>query len=347
MLRTVGANTMDRNLPLHETAAPPGRPRPPEYGATIVRCHSLSQWRLECMPWRVKLDFEPHASTPFNALCQLPLGMPDIVEARFSAGALIHGAEVARIVPDDALFMMIVEMGKVQVEQGGREFSLCRGDATFQRLDEPWRVRSSARFGGFGIVIPRQELDACNVRANPAGLQRLTSQCEALALLRATVRLLVQRRSHDAGDNEASAALREAARKHVFNLAALIASNCGAAGESSQNALAATRLEMALHYISAHSDDQQLTIGLVAQAQGISPRYLQRLMEGAGYSYTDVVNKTRLQKAFSSLTAASQRERTITDIAMEVGFADISYFNRLFRARFGDTPSSVRALMKT
>jgi AraC-like DNA-binding protein len=31
------------------------------------------------------------------------------------------------------------------------------------------------------------------------------------------------------------------------------------------------------------------------------------------------------------------------DVALRVGFSDISYFNRLFRFRFGDTPKGVRA----
>jgi AraC-like DNA-binding protein len=32
----------------------------------------------------------------------------------------------------------------------------------------------------------------------------------------------------------------------------------------------------------------------------------------------------------------------IIDIALACGFADISYFNRAFRARYGVTPSDVR-----
>jgi len=37
------------------------------------------------------------------------------------------------------------------------------------------------------------------------------------------------------------------------------------------------------------------------------------------------------------------RWRKISDIAASVGFADTSYFNRAFRARFGATPHDVRA----
>jgi AraC-like DNA-binding protein len=44
------------------------------------------------------------------------------------------------------------------------------------------------------------------------------------------------------------------------------------------------------------------------------------------------------------LSARQGRRRRNADIAMEAGFSDVSHFNRLFRARFGDTPSGVRRL---
>jgi AraC-like DNA-binding protein len=34
---------------------------------------------------------------------------------------------------------------------------------------------------------------------------------------------------------------------------------------------------------------------------------------------------------------------SITDIAFASGFGDVSHFNRVFRRRYGDTPSGVRA----
>jgi AraC-like DNA-binding protein len=65
-------------------------------------------------------------------------------------------------------------------------------------------------------------------------------------------------------------------------------------------------------------------------------------LEGAGTSFTDHVNELRLQQAFALLTEPRGRRRRISDIAMEAGFSDVSYFNQLFRARFGNTPSGVR-----
>ena len=43
------------------------------------------------------------------------------------------------------------------------------------------------------------------------------------------------------------------------------------------------------------------------------------------------------------LTAEREGHVCISDIALRAGFSDISHFNTLFRTRFGDTPSGLRA----
>lgn len=81
----------------------------------------------------------------------------------------------------------------------------------------------------------------------------------------------------------------------------------------------------------------------VAARHKVTPRYVQRLFEEAGATYTEYVLGQRLARAHRLLTDARQAERTLTAIAFEVGFSDLSYFNRAFRRRFGATPSDVRA----
>jgi AraC-like DNA-binding protein len=50
-----------------------------------------------------------------------------------------------------------------------------------------------------------------------------------------------------------------------------------------------------------------------------------------------------LQKALRLLTGPNCRDRRISDVALESGFSDLSHFNRLFRSRYGNTPSAIRA----
>ena len=112
------------------------------------------------------------------------------------------------------------------------------------------------------------------------------------------------------------------------------------------SAVAAARLDLALDHIAKSFEDPNLTIAAVARRQNISARYLQRLIETTGTSFTTRVNELRLQRALALLTKPGGQDRRILDLALEAGFSDISHFNRLFRARFGDTPSGVRRTLK-
>ena len=87
---------------------------------------------------------------------------------------------------------------------------------------------------------------------------------------------------------------------------------------------------------------QDLTIDLVARAHGLSPRQAQRFFAYSGTTFTEFVLTQRLSLAHRLLNEPLFRHRKITDIAYSAGFGDLSYFNREFRRRFGDTPSVIR-----
>jgi AraC-like DNA-binding protein len=108
------------------------------------------------------------------------------------------------------------------------------------------------------------------------------------------------------------------------------------------SATASARLDLARKDIAGRFEDPMLTVVGVARRQCISARYLQRLIETTGTSFTMRLNELRLQRALVLLTSPEGRDRRISDIALAAGFSDLSHFNRLFRARFGDTPSAVR-----
>ena len=139
---------------------------------------------------------------------------------------------------------------------------------------------------------------------------------------------------------------RSIIRSHIVDLAVLAATTRCSIGESGASAVAATRLAAALDYIASHFSDPELSLK-VAQSLSISPRYLQRLLESSGTSFTAHVTESRLKHAFTLLTAEDLIDLRICDIALQAGFSDISHFNRLFRSRFGDTPKAVRAHART
>lgn len=137
-------------------------------------------------------------------------------------------------------------------------------------------------------------------------------------------------------------ALRQSVVDHIHDLAALtLGAHCDTR-ESGLSAVVQARLASALADIAENFSVPGLTLDAVARRLGVSRRYLQRLLEEAGTSFTGRVTELRLQRAYALLTAPDGRRRRISDIALESGFSDVSHFNSRFRARFGDTPSGVR-----
>jgi AraC-like DNA-binding protein len=103
------------------------------------------------------------------------------------------------------------------------------------------------------------------------------------------------------------------------------------------------RLAAILRMISNQLTDRSLNATTVAAKLGVTPRYVQLLLEQSGKTFTQHVLQKRLEKAKELLESDVDQNRKIAALALEVGFADLSHFNRAFRRCFGDTPSGMRA----
>ena len=72
----------------------------------------------------------------------------------------------------------------------------------------------------------------------------------------------------------------------------------------------------------------------IAEALGVSPRYLQMVFAEVGTTPSRVLLARRLDAAAARLRRL-ERSCSITELALECGFNDLSYFSRAFRRRFG------------
>jgi AraC-like DNA-binding protein len=86
-----------------------------------------------------------------------------------------------------------------------------------------------------------------------------------------------------------------------------------------------------------------LSLQSLAAQQNLTPRYIQKLFEAEGTTFTAYALEFRLGRAYEMLSARGLAGWTIGAIALCAGFGDVSHFNRSFRRRFGASPSDVRA----
>jgi transcriptional regulator GlxA family with amidase domain len=138
-------------------------------------------------------------------------------------------------------------------------------------------------------------------------------------------------------------ALQQLVVSHIYDLVALAAGATRDAAESAQGrGLRAARLLAIKQDIARGLDRPDLTVAALAARHRCTRRFIQRLFESEGTSFTDYVLTQRLACAHRLLTDPCRDGDKISTIALDAGFGDLSYFNRVFRERFGDTPSGIR-----
>ena len=98
-----------------------------------------------------------------------------------------------------------------------------------------------------------------------------------------------------------------------------------------------------LEHVESRLDDPGLSVGSVAARFGISKRYVHKLFEPTGDSFSRHVLGRRLQRVAAELAAPERARTPIAEIAFRNGFSDLSWFNRSFKAEFGATPRDIRS----
>lgn len=95
-------------------------------------------------------------------------------------------------------------------------------------------------------------------------------------------------------------------------------------------------------YIENNLCNPHLSNGLVAQSQGISPRYLNKLFEDEAENIHALILNKRLEKARELLADPEHSGNSVERIGYIVGFASPAHFSRSFKKRYGINPSDCR-----
>lgn len=111
--------------------------------------------------------------------------------------------------------------------------------------------------------------------------------------------------------------------------------------------LSEQRLQEVLRYVEVHLSDSRLSTTMVAQACGISTRYLSHLLKQSATSFSTLVWGQRLKTASRWLATTEPGDISIAEIAFRVGFKSPAHFSRLFKRVYGKGPREYRAACRT
>lgn len=86
--------------------------------------------------------------------------------------------------------------------------------------------------------------------------------------------------------------------------------------------------------------NNNITLKEIAKKEFLSPHYLSHEIKYAtGYSFTDLINLTRIEESIKLLLDS---DMSISEISDEIGFSHVRYFNKNFKYYYGCTPLQYR-----
>ena len=239
---------------------------------------------------------------------------------------------------NDSHFLLSLQVrGAGSLGQDGRSAILRPGDFAIYDVTRPYNLLFDDEFEQVVMQIPREQLTARLFNIDQLTAVCVCGQTGAGRLASTLIAQTASQLGHLDGDS-----LKQAQNCVLDLMANALASTQGQRSEilSESRELTIRRI---LHNIEERLGDPALTCEAVAQANGISERYLRKLFQGREHSVSEWIWLRRIEQARNDLQNPRYAHRSITSIAYDWGFKDTAHFSRMFKQHFGVTPRGMRA----
>ena len=296
----------------------------------------LTAWREIFARTVCNLDIQPLSADRFHSEATI-YARPGLGVLNGSCSGALQ-THPKNLIVDDDLSFMTGSMPNWMAFQHGRNPVLGPGDGVLMNNAEVGSILLPDTEHFITFKVPVKAIAPLVPDIGALIARRIPHDSQPLRLL---VRYLGALQEEGALQSEE---LQRLAVTHVYDLFALA---LGATREAAEIAngrgLRAARLRAIKTELAASLGRPELSINTVAARHGITPRYVQKLFETDGTTFSEFLLGERLALAYRMLTDSRLAGRTVGSIALESGFNDLSYFHRTFRRRFGATPADVRA----
>lgn len=288
----------------------------------------------------MNLTPEPAAAPGFPASVEhVRLGDAAINRVSFPEHVVRRSAADIAASDRSCFYLNLKLAGRCRIQQNGREISLSPGQVGIFDSDRQFALLHDRgpqlRVASFWVPaeVLRERLPASfNVAA-----ARVSDDPHVGHLIVETARTL----------SDGALRMSEDESVHLFRalieLVAVSLSRHSRAGTAEAESLADATTLAVKRAIHRRLREPGLAVADVAEAVGISERYVHKLLARSGSSFTDYVIDHRLDGAARDLGDPAMADRAIGAIAFDWGFSDLSHFTRRFKQRFGCRPRDWRA----
>jgi AraC-like DNA-binding protein len=295
------------------------------------------RWREEMYRWTFRIDVQPGAGDRID--CKLQVSLVGSIMMAVANGSSAEFSRTRETLKDgyDGLCLVIATSGRVLVSQEGHSIELSESQMALGDMSVRCGTRMSSDGEAKAIRIPRSLLLTICPKAEDRVALALVSQApirEAIARYHAL--------AASVGPHTDVVGQHLMAQHMVDLIGLLLGTDADRTELANTRGHSAARLDLMRADVIANLSRGDLTIYAVARNAGLSPRHAQRMFEHTGTTFTEFLLEQRLLLVRKLLLDPLNRWRKVSDLAHSAGFPDVSYFNRVFRRRFGVTPSDMR-----
>ena len=295
----------------------------------------LAYWNsLACEIYN-NLTIDADAGRPFDAeMVGARLGELSLMSARSVAAQVSRRTDPHRNARGLGMFDLHFQLeGRSLNAQGGREAVLETGDFTLCDASRPYLVRFNEANHMLCIKVPMASLARRLGDVEALICRPMSGGAGAGALLSSFLSNLLPQIDH-AQDQGWGETISEV----ILDLLTLAYRPIGEGVATASGRV--QRMTKARAFIDEHICNPELGVAAIAGALGVSARYVQMLFAAEGATPSAFIQERRLRMAAERLRRRDAP--CITEVAMAVGFNDLTHFGRAFRRRYGVTPRDYR-----
>ena len=283
---------------------------------------------LDCRPLE-----RPHFEATIGGFDAPGLGVYDI----HTKAHLVYRdkAQIARL-DSDALVINYVTEGRLQSEQDGRRVELAAGDAAVSDAERPYFLAFDRPLGCISVKVSKGDLLRHGFGIDRVTATSLNERSTLHPLVLSYMRQLIKNapKLSPASGAKAAGVLRE-----------LVAASVQEVIDQSSPRLSEHRVVALVRvkaFIEEHLHEPELDPAAVARGVHLSVRYINQLFATEDLATGRYIWQRRLDRVAARLANPGCTATTISAIALEAGFNNLSHFSRAFRQRFGTSAIDYR-----
>lgn len=234
---------------------------------------------------------------------------------------------------EEEYLVTVPRLSPVEFRQLGRDVRCDPGGFILERGDEPYRFAYGASNELSVLKISKRSL-AEKVRDPDRFCARTIDARSGLPALFTSM----MQQLHSLPLSAGRAA--EVLGRQMVEVLALALDESAGDDHQVRTAVRAGHLRRAEQFIRQHLSNAALSPEMVADACGISKRYLHELFGDTNQTVSQFIRDERLVAARDLIATAPSL--SMAEVSYRFGFCDQAQFSRLFKSKFGQTPSDWR-----